>query len=213
VKTSKLAAVLQRDLLEGPTTKSSDATTECFQCRRLFTPRPDTDDPRFCWGGCREAFHNGFPPYDPDQVKKLTQVPFTAGSKFRVVAGPGFTSFDPFKGSKQLSRGIKRRGSTGWVIECFGCGAEFDSKGSRCCSAECERRYRERRENEQLMAEAGMDKPLKRRCAQCGGNIPTWRNGRRVQERVRFCSQKCQRRHAKASKSPDQVSGSPNDDL
>ena len=208
-----LAAILERDLLRTEPARTSNAVA-CLMCGRPFTPRPDTDDTRFCWAGCYEAFHIGLPPYNPDQLKKLSQMPFTAGSNLRVVAGPpGVTSFDPFKGSKQLSRGIRRRGSSGWVIECFGCGAEFDSKGSRCCSAECERRYRERRENEQLMAEAGIDKPLKRRCAKCGGNITTWRNGRRVQERVRFCSQKCQRRHAKASKSPDQVSGSPDDDL
>jgi hypothetical protein len=202
VKQSALARILARDLLEGTTTKSSDVTTECLQCGRSFTPRPDTDDPRFCWGGCYEAFHVGLPPCDPDELKKLSQLPFTTGSNFRVVAGPpSVTSFDPFKGSKQLSRGIRRRGSSGWVIECIGCGAEFDSKGSRCCSADCERRYREHCENEQLMAEAGMEQPVKRKCeaAGCGRDIPAWRNGRRVQERVRFCSQKCRRRHAKAS--------------
>jgi hypothetical protein len=130
-----LAAILERDLLRTEPARTSNAVA-CLMCGRPFTPRPDTDDTRFCWAGCYEAFHIGLPPYNPDQLKKLSQMPFTAGSNLRVVAGPpGVASFDPFKGSMQLSRGIRRRGSSGWVIECFGCGAEFDSKGSRCCSA------------------------------------------------------------------------------
>jgi hypothetical protein len=206
MKIATLAAILERDLLRTEEPTKSFATA-CLQCGRPFTPRPDADDPRFCWEGCYEAFHIRLPPYDPDQLKKLNQLPFTAGSDLRVVAGaPGLTSFDPFKGSNQLSRGIRRRGPSGWVIECFGCGAEFDSKGSRCCSAECERRYREHRENDELMAEAGMERPTKRKCESCGRNLPVWRNGRRVSKTTRFCSDRCQWRHAKASKNPDQVS-------
>jgi hypothetical protein len=94
-------------------------------------PRPSTGDDNthaFCSTRCREALDNGFPPYDPDQFRVLARTSDT--SKFRVVAGPpGVTSYDPLKGSKQLSRGIKRRGSVGLIIECFGCGKEFDSKG------------------------------------------------------------------------------------
>ena len=40
----------------------------------------------------------------------------------------------------------------GFLVNCAGCRKQFDSKGLRCCSIECERRYRER---EQLDAESG----------------------------------------------------------
>jgi hypothetical protein len=125
-------------------------------------------------------------------------------SAWCVVAGPpGTTSYDPLQGSKQLSRGIKRRGSTGWIIDCFGCGKEFDSTGLRCCSTDCERRYLKRCENEQLMAAVGMERPVKRKCEApgCGRDIPNWRNGRRVSKATRFCSDKC----SKASKGPVQA--------
>jgi hypothetical protein len=217
MKAATLATAIQRDLLRTKPAKTETPT--CFSCCRPMLHRPSEgdDSSRFCSPRCREAHYvAGLPAYEviAEEFRRLSQLPFTANSNLRVVAGPpGMTSYNPLQGSKKLSRDIKRRGSTGWVIECFGCGKEFDSKGLRCCSAECERAYREHCENEQLMAEAGMDKPLKRRCAQCGGNIPTWRNGRKVQERIRFCSQRCQRRHAKAPKSPDQLSGSPNDGL
>jgi hypothetical protein len=211
VKTAALAAILARDLLrtEEPTKME---TPTCFACGRSMLHRPtDGDDnSRFCSIRCQEAYYVvGLPPHEAvaEQFKKLSQLPFTASSNLRVVASaPGLTSFDPFKGSKQLSRGIRRRGSSGWVIECFGCAAEFDSRGSRCCSAECERRYREHRENEQLMAEASMERSTKRKCEHCGRNLPVWRNGRRVSKATRFCSDRCQWRHAKASKKPNQVS-------
>jgi hypothetical protein len=130
-------------------------------------------------------------------------------SAWRVIAGPpGCVTYDPLAGSRQLSRGRKRRGREGWIIECFGCGKDFDSKGLRCCSTECERRYRERCENESVMTAAGMELPAKRKCERegCGKNIPTWRNGRRVSKATRFCSDGCRSRHAKASKNPDRAS-------
>jgi hypothetical protein len=73
----------------------------------------------------------------------------------------------------------------------------FDSAGLRCCSIACERRCRDRSENEQLMSQVDMERPTKRKCEQCDGVIPNWRNGRRVKKTTRFCSQKC----SKASKS------------
>ena len=38
------------------------------------------------------------------------------------------TGNDPLQGSSQLSHGTKRRGFAGWVIDCFGCGKEFDRR-------------------------------------------------------------------------------------
>jgi predicted nucleic acid-binding Zn ribbon protein len=78
-------------------------------------------------------------------------------------------------------------------IVCQGCQKEFESEGLRCCSIDCERRYRERQENLAIMAAVG-DKPReRRRCAnpRCERSIPTWRNGRRIRSDTRFCSPKC----------------------
>jgi hypothetical protein len=88
---------------------------------------------------------------------------------------------------------MMRRGPVGWIIECAGCGKEFDSRGLRCCSTDCERRYLKRCENEQLMAAVGMERPVKRKCEApgCGRDIPNWRNGRRVSKATRFCSSRC----------------------
>jgi hypothetical protein len=82
-------------------------------------------------------------------------------------------------------------GPTGFLVNCAGCGKRFDSRGLRCCSTECERRYRERAENIAAMAEVDMGKPVKRKCEHCDGDIPNWRNGRKVSKAARFCSQKC----------------------
>jgi hypothetical protein len=76
-----------------------------------------------------------------------------------------------------------RMGSHGLLIECAGCGRQFDSRGLRCCSTGCERQYRERKDNAAVMAEVGMDLAVtKRKCEnlECGRPIPKWRNGKRV---------------------------------
>jgi hypothetical protein len=81
-------------------------------------------------------------------------------------------------------------------IVCEGCHKEFHSKGLRCCSADCERRYCERQANLAIMAEVGIEPAPKRQCAnpECERIIPKWRNGRRVREDTRFCSPKCAKR-------------------
>jgi hypothetical protein len=87
-------------------------------------------------------------------------------------------------------------GRNGFLIPCAGCGRQFDSTGLQYCSPECGRRDRERRENAELMAAVGMERPAKRKCANCGGNIPSWRpNGQRVSKATRFCSRKCRDRN------------------
>jgi hypothetical protein len=205
MNTANLAAAIERDLLRSEPTRTD--APECFACGRSFLPRPsDGEDTwRFCSPRCREAYDAGLPPYDPDHSKKLASS-FNPGG-LRVVAGPrGLSSYDPLQGSQQLSRGIKRRGATGFVIACVGCGREFDSTGLRCCSLACGRRCRDRSQNEQLMSEVDMERPTKRKCERCGGNIPRWRNGRQVSKAVRFCSPKC----SKASKRAPPRSDGPN---
>jgi len=53
------------------------------------------------------------------------------------------------------------------------------------------------------MAEVGSSMPVKRKCQQCGGDIPNWRNGRRVSKAIRFCSPRCSRQAKKAGMATD----------
>jgi hypothetical protein len=82
------------------------------------------------------------------------------------------------------------------TICCVGCGKQFESKGLRCCSIDCERGYREHQDNLAVMAEVGMEPKAKRICERdgCTARIPQWRNGRRVSSKARFCSPKCQQK-------------------
>jgi hypothetical protein len=207
MRAATLAAIIERDLLRTEPTRTSHAA-ECFTCGRPFMPRPSTGDcnvHRFCSARCREGYDDGFPAYRNRGVD-VFDVPMSA---WRVVAGPpGIVQYEPLAGSRQLSGGMKGRGTHGFLINCACCGGSFDSKGLRCCSTECERRYRDHSENDNLIAEVRMAPPVRRQCARegCGRNIPTWRNGRRVSKATRFCSDGCRSRHAKASKNPDRAS-------
>ena len=120
-------------------------------------------DGHFCHPRCRAWFDAGNPPYDPNYASK---------SNSRWYSLP--------------------MGPTGFYINCAGCGRQFDSRGLRCCSTDCERHYREREDNAALMAEVDMQPPApKRKCQHCGGDIPNWRKGRRVTKAARFCSDSC----------------------
>jgi endogenous inhibitor of DNA gyrase (YacG/DUF329 family) len=204
MNTATLATAIQRDLLRDEPVKKPDGR-ECHACGRPFMPKPSIANDNtyaFCSARCRQAYDHGWPAYEVAAEQALKRVPFTADSKFRIIAGPpGVTEFNPLKGSNQLSRGIKGRGRTGWLIGCFNCSKEFDSTGLRCCSVECERRYHKRQENERLMGEVGMDRPTKRKCEGCGKDIPNWINGRRTLVTKRFCSSRCKQR-SKATNHP-----------
>ena len=79
----------------------------------------------------------------------------------------------------------------GFKIACAHCRKDFESKGLRCCSVECGRAYRGREENLAVMAAAGIEPKTKRCCECCDVVIPTWRKGRRVSSKTRFCSANC----------------------
>src|SRR5215831_16015440 len=74
-----LRAAIERDLLAGR--PAAPASPTCFICGRSYSK----GDSRFCSLRCREAFDDGFPPYDPNQARTLMQVPLTA---WVAVAGP-----------------------------------------------------------------------------------------------------------------------------
>jgi hypothetical protein len=142
----------------------------CHACGRTYWGRGHGVSGRFCSSRCVEAYDNGLPAYDADYASK---------------SNPRWYSLP--------------MGKHGFLIACLGCHKTFDSKGLRCCSVECERAYCRRLEAKAVMAKVGMDAPVKRRCAQCGGNIPTWRNGRRV--RSNYCSKQCQQKAARMAHS------------
>jgi len=91
-----------------------------------------------------------------------------------------------------------KMGTRGFLINCAHCSQEFDSKGLRCCSRDCEQSYRERQDNLAVMAEVGIELTAKRECHTCGARIPKWRKGRRVSSKTRFCSPKCSQKTRRA---------------
>src|SRR5262249_12003231 len=135
---------------------NSTQICECFACGRGMVyrvPRGD-ESGRFCTPACRSFYDLGFAPAvgDPTAIYERHH---------RVVAGgdPGYMP--------QLMR-IARHG---FVIDCAGCQQQFEGRGLRCCSVECERRCRERSDNVTVLAEIGVDAPAKRRCEACGAAI------------------------------------------
>jgi hypothetical protein len=81
-----------------------------------------------------------------------------------------------------------RMGKAGFWIECP-CGKQFESRGWRFCSVQCQREAREYAETMAVRAEVGMDAPVKRKCqkAGCTRSIPNWRRGRRTPRNAKFC--------------------------
>jgi hypothetical protein len=178
---------LKRLFLEDRKQRAEQATVRidgCFLCDRSYSPQPPTgdDSTRFCSAMCREAYDAGaMPARDID--------PFAVpADQWRVVAGPppGF-----------MPRVAMRQGRHGCFIDCLQCKREFESKGLRCCSIECERAYRQRRESVAALAEIGEALPEKRKCECCGGPIPNWIGTgvkrKRTPKSRRYCSGRCQR--------------------
>lgn len=130
-------------------------------------------DGRFCCSRCRTAFDEGFPPYAPTVVKYT----WLDGRPMPISGG-------------------------GFLIACRGCGKDFSSKGLRCCTPDCERKFRERQETAAIMAEAGMERSVKRKCVVCGSDIPRYAGAGKKRRAVPItrvcCSPKCQKKHRMA---------------
>jgi hypothetical protein len=95
----------------------------------------------------------------------------------------------------------------GFEIICAGCRQPFSSKGLRCCSQACERKHREREEIAAVMAEAGLEPSERRKCEDCGGNIPRWtgvgKARREVRKDARFCSSRCSQKSRSGSQTAE----------
>jgi predicted nucleic acid-binding Zn ribbon protein len=149
--------------------------TKCFVCGTGMMYRGD----RFCSDRCRDFYDTGAPGFDQDWLQARIIYRDRAGARMKM-------------------------GSKAFVIRCPHCRKDFDRKGLRCCSTECERKHRERQDNLAAMAEVGMTPaPAKRTCAECGERIPTWRKGRRVPSSTRFCSPRCSARNRNRTQVPE----------
>jgi hypothetical protein len=89
-----------------------------------------------------------------EQERKLTSAPLDT---LAVVAGPAEAGTPYYPARGFATTPILRRGAAGYYIRCKFCNKEFESKGLRCCSRECERGYRDRQDNLAAMAEAGIE--------------------------------------------------------
>jgi ribosomal protein L24E len=83
----------------------------------------------------------------------------------------------------------------GFTLDCACCDRPFLSRGWKCCSVECGRSLRKRATIAETMAEVGMEASVRRKCQECGGDIPRWtgtgKKRRQVPNTTRFCSPKC----------------------
>jgi hypothetical protein len=102
----------------------------------------------------------------------------------------------PFQQQESRNRHPMQVRGNGFLIPCAHCKREFISKGFRCCSTECERKLRKRKEITAGIAEAGIERSTVRaKCERCGGNVPRWTGigsrKRATPKGTRFCSRKC----------------------
>jgi hypothetical protein len=89
----------------------------------------------------------------------------------------------------------------GFLFNCRNCQKPFVSKGLRCCSTECERKYRDKEDIAKTLAEIGEAPPTaKRQCEHCGNPLPRYvgTGKKRKQSTKRFCSPRCQQAAKKA---------------
>jgi hypothetical protein len=129
----------------------------------LFADRPQRDhrsalclacgrsyingDGRFCSTRCRDGFDVGLPPFQQQETRSAQT--WFAG------------------------RSMRPRGD-GFLIPCAHCKREFVSKGLRCCSTECERKLRARKDIAETLTGHAVEGSgyVKSKCEKCGGNIP-----------------------------------------
>jgi hypothetical protein len=151
----------------------------CFACGRSYCH----GDSRFCSPRCRSAFDAGAPPHGESEPRRSTY-------------------------TWPNGRPMQARGD-GFAIECKDCGHEVISKGLRCCSDECERAFREREKIAATMAEVGMEHTPRRKCEECGGEIPryqgTGKARRETRKDARFCARRCAENSRKLQRSTGTV--------
>lgn len=194
IRSQRLAAALLAD--RGKPAPDRADITKCFMCGYSMVYRGN----RFCSDRCCDFYDSSEPGYEQDwrQPPNPEHAPMAA---LKVVAGPPGIEVGSSYYSAIFDRAPMEMQPTreGFKIICAGCEREFESLGLRYCSAECDRRDRERQQNRKVLADAGIEIAPKKRCEVCGVVIPKWRNGRAVSKKTRFCSPKCARKGAKGA--------------
>jgi hypothetical protein len=153
----------------------------CFLCGRSYSPQPPEgdDSTRFCSTMCREAYDAGAMP-----AVELNAFPVPPEG-WRVIAGPS---------PGYMPKQSMRMGRQGFFI-CLHCKREFESRGLRCCSVECERALTGKAKTVATLAEVGDTLTEKRKCEHCGGDIANWVGEgvkrRRTPKTTRYCSNRC----------------------
>ena len=151
---------------------------QCFRCGRGFVYRRPVnreDSGRFCTSLCRAAYDLHVPVGAPP-------IHYINGSGQRMVVA-----------------------DSGFKMRCRGCGSSFTSLGLRCCSAACDKIYRDTQEAARTASEIGHTARQARACETCGTRIPRYtKTGKATAAKVRWCSVKC-RRMARGSQTPDFV--------
>ena len=193
-----LAAALLADRQRDTSTRHN--IIPCRTCDYTFVYKGRRGDlnGNFCSLHCQSWYDAGNPPIEHDQPEKAYKAPIEG---WRVVAGPADVEVSAPYYASVFPRGHSFTSMTmtgkGYRIRCAYCRKEFESLGLRCCSAGCERSYREREANAAVMAEVGIEPSAKRHCEECGAVIPKWRNGRKLSSATRFCSPRCSRKARK----------------
>ena len=197
MRNTGLAAAIEADLLRQDRQRAD--ITSCFQCGHGMMYR----DSRFCSDRCRDFYDAGNAGFAQDLRQPKANYGITG---WRVVAGPpgvvvGSDYYKPLRDAfgKRAYQGPMRPTKAGFMILCANCQKDFESKGLRCCSDVCERRYREKKDNLAVMAKIGIEPAVKRRCEGCGAVIPKWSKGRRVSSAKRFCSNSCAQKARRAA--------------
>jgi hypothetical protein len=155
----------------------------CFLCGRSYSTQSLDGDSstQFCSAKCRGA-------YDAGIALAVEPNPFVV-DQWRVIAGPP---------PGRMPKAPRMMGRHGFYIDCLHCKREFESRGLRCCSAECGRALKSRADTAATMAEVGMVLIEKRKCESCGGDIPNWTGEgfkrHRTRKSQRYCSARCQRK-------------------
>jgi hypothetical protein len=128
----------------------------------VYRGRQGERNGRFCSMWCQDWFDAGNAPVSNANNYTLTG--------WRVMAGPPGTKIGSDYYATVLGRQPidMRPGRDGFYIRCAHCRKEFESKGLRCYSTDCERGLKEHRDNLAVMAEAGIEVAAKRHCQQCG---------------------------------------------
>jgi hypothetical protein len=150
----------------------------CWSCGTTYVYRGRQGDlnGNFCSMRCQDWYDDGNPSFE--RQRELSRVTYT-----------------------YLDGRPMRAGRDGFYIACKHCNKEFESLGLRCCSTDCERSYRESQERRAVLKEVGIEPTSRRMCERvgCDRPIPKWKNGRQVSSKVRFCSDLCRKRAAKAA--------------